>query len=304
MLVQTTVAVGIKRYPRFLRCFPTLSSLARASKDAVLKEWEGLGYYHRARHLHEAARIIRDRHHGAFPSSYSDIRALPGIGDYAAAAIVNFCFEGNVPPIDTNVARVGARLFGIAGDVRSGGVRREVRHRLHGLMSVGRGAVWTDALIELGALVCAPRHPLCPSCPLRSDCRAYRQGAVERFGLPPARPPQRREVNVACGIIRRRDGRVLIAQRPEGGLLPGLWEFPGGKRQGNERISETCRREIQEELGINVEMGERHMILRHAYSHIGCQQFRWVRVAEMSRYAFPAANRHIIAEIERPENQP
>jgi A/G-specific adenine glycosylase len=316
MLVQTTVAVAIKRYPRFLRRFPTLKSLAQASLDEVMKEWEGLGYYHRARYLHQAARIVEERHAGAFPRTYEEIRALPGAGDYVAAAVANFCFGARVPAIDANVARVGARLFGIVGDIRADRVRCRIQRRLGPLMTVGRGAVWTDGLIEVGALICAPRSPDCPKCPLRQDCRAFRSGSPERYGLPKARE-SRREVPVACGIIRRDDGRILIAQRPEAGLLPRLWEFPGGKRQGREALAETCRREIEEELGIDVIVGEKRMVIRHAYSHytvrlhvfgcryvtgvprkIGCRGWRWVRVADLSRFAFPSANRAIIEAIE------
>ena len=317
MLVQTTVAAAVKRYPRFLRRFPTLKSLAEAPLDDVMKEWEGLGYYHRARYLHQAAQIIRSEHRGRFPSLHPEIRALPGVGDYVAAAVANFSFGARVPAVDANIARVMARLGAIPGDVRSSRVRALIHNRLSQLMITGKGALWTDGLIEVGAVLCLPRRPNCPICPLRSDCQAFQGGHPERYGLPGAKPT-RSEVAVACGIIRRPDGRILIAQRPETGLLPGLWEFPGGKRKGNERLSETCLREIKEELGISVRVGRRRMVIRHAYSHyhvrlhvfecvyeggspqsIGCQRWRWVRPAELSRYAFPTANREIIADLMR-----
>jgi len=316
LLVQTTATVAAKRYPRFLRRFPTLASLARAPLAEVRKEWEGLGYYHRARYLCQAARLITVEHGGVFPTAYAAVHALPGVGDYVAAAIMNFCFGGRIPPIDANVARVAARLFAIRGDVRSGKVRASIRQHLQALMSTGRGSLWTDALIEVGALVCTPRQPRCERCPLRADCCAYQHGKVAEYGLP-RNPPARRDVNVACGIIRRADGRILIAQRPESGLLPGLWEFPGGKRKGHEPLAATCRREIKEELGITVIVDSKRMVIRHAYSHynvrlhvfecryrcgapcaLGCQRFRWARLGDLDRYAFPAADRQIIAAIE------
>jgi len=316
MLVQTTVAVAVKRYPRFLKRFPTLESLAKASLDEVMKEWEGLGYYHRARYMHQSSRIIQSRHAGAFPETYDQIRALPGVGDYVAAAVANFCFGARVPAIDANVARVGARLFGIIGDVRSSQLRGKIHRDLSQLMTLGCGALWTDGLIEVGALICSPRSPNCLRCPLRQDCRAFHSGHPERYGLPKTRE-SRREVHVACGIIRRNDGRILIAQRPEEGLLPMLWEFPGGKRQGREALPETCRREIEEELAIDVTVGRKRMVIRHTYSHygvrlhvfecryvsgkpkkIGCQNWRWVRPGELSRFAFPSANRAIIEGIQ------
>lgn len=321
MLVQTTVSVAMARYPRFLRRFPTLQSLASARLDSVLKEWEGLGYYHRARYLYQAARDIKAKHNGNFPRTYKAIRVLPGVGDYVAAAVSNFCFGARIPAIDANVARVAARLFGIHGDVRSSGVRRKVHQVLSELMALGNGAVWTDGLIEIGALICSPRTPRCDRCPLAPHCEAFRRGTQGSLGLPGERP-SRRTVAVACGIIRRPDGRILIAQRPPHGLLPGLWEFPGGKRKGSESLSETCRREIREELGISVAVGQRCLVIRHAYSHytvrlhvfecryrsgipkaIGCQKWRWVRPGDLSRFAFPTANRAIIRQINGSESQ-
>jgi len=320
MLVQTTVAVAVRRYPRFLRRFPTLAALAAAPLSQVMKEWEGLGYYHRARFLHQAARLMRDRHNGRFPSDYDLLRALPGVGDYVAASVSNFCFGARIPAIDANVARVGARLLGLRGDVRSGSLRRKLREELAKLMNLGRGSLWTDGLIEIGALVCTPRQPQCPSCPLKGDCVAYASDRVESYGLP-VRRPSRRVVSVACGIVRRSDGRILIAQRPATGLLPGLWEFPGGKRDGNESLADTCRREIKEELGVTVAVDCRRFLIRHAYSHyavrlsvfecrirsgapraLGCQQFRWVTPGTLTRYSFPSANRKIVASIAVEEN--
>lgn len=321
MLVQTTVAVAANRYPRFLKRFPTLESLAGARPDSVMKEWEGLGYYHRARYLHQAARLIRDEFGGQFPREYKDIRALPGVGDYVAASVSNFCFGTRIPAIDANVARVAARLFAIPGDVRSTTLRKRVHDALSRLMVTGRGALWTDGLIEVGALICSPRSPRCDKCPFAEYCAAHGQGREDAFGVPPIKAT-RRSVAVACGIIRRPDGRILIAQRPPTGLLPDLWEFPGGKRQGNEPLAETCRREIVEELGIQVKVGERRMVIAHAYSHysvrlhvfdcrythgepkaIGCQKWRWVRPNELARFAFPTANRAIIAEIVADQSQ-
>jgi A/G-specific adenine glycosylase len=175
--------------------------------------------------------------------------------------------------------------------------------------------MWTEALIGLGATVCTPRNPNCGACPLNEVCFAYQAKQESSLGLPDKRP-QRKVVNVACGIIRRADGRILIAQRLETGLLPNLWEFPGGKRDGNESLAETCRREIREELAVDVIIGKRRMMIEHAYSHyavrlhvfdcryvsgrpktIGCQRFRWMKVRELERLAFPAANKRIIAAL-------
>ncbi len=317
ILVQTTAAVGVPRYKRFIKRFPTLKSLIRASVDDVMKEWEGLGYYHCARHLHRAAQIIHDVHNWKFPSDYDNIRALPGIGDYCAAAISNFCFGGRFVPLDANVARVGARLFGVKGDIKAAKTRENIHDCLANLMKLGTGSLWTEGLIGLGATVCTPRNPKCDSCPLSRRCVAFYSKCQLRLGLPAKKAP-RKIIDVACGVIRRRDGRILIAQRLETGLLPNLWEFPGGKRDGNERLSETCRREIREELAVSVSVGKRKMVVEHAYSHyavrlhvfecqhrsgrpraIGAQRFRWVKLGELNSLAFPAANRQIIDELLR-----
>lgn len=315
ILVQTTAAVGVPRYKSFLKRFPTLRSLTNACLDDVMKEWEGLGYYHRARNLHRAAKIIASEHDGKFPSDYESIRALPGIGDYCAAAIHNFCFGGRRVPLDANIARVGARLFGVQGDIRSSRTRSDVRRNYGSLMSVGKGSLWTEALIGLGATVCTPRNPKCDVCPISESCVALRLGIESTLGLP-ARRVVRKIVNVACGIIRRADGRLLIAQRLETGLLPNLWEFPGGKRDGHESLADTCKREIREELAVTVKVGQRRMVIEHAYSHysvrlhvfecqfkngkpraIGCQRFRWMKIGELDSLAFPTANKRIIAEL-------
>jgi A/G-specific adenine glycosylase len=315
ILVQTTAAVGVPRYQRFIKRFPTLKSLMSASVDDVMKEWEGLGYYHRARNLHRAAQVICNEHKGRFPAKYEDIRKLPGVGDYCAAAIHNFCYGGRWVPLDANVARVGARLFGIHGDIKASKTRRAVHNKLSQLMTIGTGAMWTEGLIGLGATVCTPRSPKCGECPLSDSCRAMQSGHQLSLGVAEKRAV-RKVVDVACGIIRRADGRILIAQRLETGLLPNLWEFPGGKRDGNESLAETCRREIQEELAVDVEVGKGRMMIEHAYSHyavrlhvfecryvsglprpIGCQRFRWIKVHELERLAFPAANKRIITAL-------
>lgn len=315
ILVQTTAAVGVPRYVRFLKRFPTLRSLIRSKADDVMKEWEGLGYYHRASNLHRAAQIIADKHAGRFPSNYDAIRALPGIGDYCAAAIHNFCFGGRRVPVDANVARVGARFFGVKGDVRASMTRKAVRRQFETLMTVGKGSLWTEALIGLGATVCSPRDPKCYICPFADLCIAHQRGLERQFGLP-AKRLDRKIVNVACGIIRRADGRILIAQRRETGLLPNLWEFPGGKRDGNETLANTCKREIREELALAVTVGNRRLVIEHAYSHysvrlhvfecrfvsgnpraMGCQRFRWMKIGELEKLAFPTANRRIISEL-------
>ncbi len=224
MLQQTQVATVIPYYARFLKRFPTLKALALADREAVLKAWEGLGYYRRAAHLHEGARAVLARHAGRFPTDAEAIRALPGIGDYTAGAIRSIALGHDAALVDGNVARVLARLSAIRKPVLESGTRRRLWALATGLLPSGRAGDFNQALMELGALVCTPREPRCPSCPVSRFCRARKGGLVDRIPVRPARKavPHRRET---VAIVSR-DRTLYLRRRPEGGLLGGLWEFP------------------------------------------------------------------------------
>ena len=305
MLVQTRVETVIPYYRRFLSRFPDVRSLAAAELDTVLKGWEGLGYYARARHLHRAARIVVDEHGGRVPRDAQELRALPGVGSYMAAAIRSIAFGEPDLAVDGNVRRVVSRLFDLHDPTRA-----DVAAVAGPLVAQRPGAV-NQALMDLGATICTPRSPRCSSCPVESLCLARARDTVH---LRPGRRPRRERPHhdVAVGLIWH-DGRLLIARRPPEGLLGGLWEFPGGKSEPGERLEETVTREIREELGVAVEVGERVARVDHAYSHFevtlhafqcrylsgapvarGCSAFAWVEPEELDDYAFPAANRRIL----------
>lgn len=308
MLHQTRVQTALPYYRRFLRAFPSVRALAAASLDDVLKTWEGLGYYARARHLHRAARRIA-QDGGALPRHAEDWRRLPGIGEYTAGAIAAIAFGEPAPAVDGNVRRVFARFY----DLSRPGARR-LRAIAREWMSHSDPGAVLQALMDLGATVCTPRRPSCADCPIRAGCRAFRLGRAERRPL----PRRRRALphyDIGVGVVQRR-GRVLIAKRPEDGLLGGLWEFPGGKRARGERLERTVARELEEELGVEVEVGRKWMTIPHAYSHfrvtlhvfecrllagrlraLGCADWRWVPPAELSRYAFPAADSPILERL-------
>ena len=306
LLHQTRVETALPYYRRFLRAFPTLAALARAPLDRVLKVWEGLGYYARARHLHEAARILVQEHGGRFPRTPEAWRRLPGVGPYTAGAVCAIAFDRPVPAVDANLRRVFARLYDLPRPTAS---RLEAVARAW--MRDGRPGTVLQALMDLGATVCTPRAPRCAACPLAPGCRAYRRGTAERRPLPrPRRPLPHHDIGV--GVVRR-GGRVLIAKRNADGLLGGLWEFPGGKQWPGEPLEETVRRELREELGIDVAVGAKVLAIPHAYSHLrvtlhvfecrlrrgrprplGCADCRWVEPRQLSRYAFPAADAPIL----------
>lgn len=306
MLVQTQVDTVIPYYLRFVDRFPDVQSLARADLDQVLKLWEGLGYYARARNLHRAAGIVVRDLGGDLPQDEPSLRALPGIGPYTAAAIRAIAFDQPALAVDGNVRRVLSRVFDLSSTSDA-----ELRARAADLVA-GRPGDVNQALMDLGSATCTPRSPRCTDCPLESRCLARERGTVaERPGRRRARP--RPHQNIAVGVIWRR-GRILIAKRPAEGLLGGLWEFPGGKAEDGESLEEAVVREVREELGIEVAVsGEKIAAVDHAYSHfeitlhaypcrhlsgephaLGCDDCAWVRPADLDRYAFPAANRRIL----------
>jgi A/G-specific adenine glycosylase len=314
MLQQTRVATVTEYYERFLGAFPTVEALAAASDSAVLKAWEGMGYYSRARNLHAAARRIVTEHAGRLPTSIEALRSLPGVGPYTAAAVASIAFGLDEPVLDGNVTRVLARVFRVRQDPRTAKARRKLLALARSLIPPGKAGLINQALMDLGATVCVPANPRCPTCPIRAHCQAFARGEQDR--LPRKRPRKPLpHYDVAAGIVWRR-GRVLIDRRKPDGLLGGLWEFPGGKRRPGESLEEAVVREIREEVGIAVEPGEPLITVRHAYTHfritlhafecrylsgrcrpIGCTHVKWVRLADLDDYAFPKANHKIIAAL-------
>lgn len=306
MLQQTRVDQGTPYITRFLEAFPDVHALARANESQVLKLWEGLGYYSRARNLHKTARTIADGLNGHFPETVEDWLQLPGVGRYTAGAIVSIAFDTPAPVVDGNVKRVIARLADLKQPVE--GAAEEFVWRLMAHWAEGRApGDFNQAVMELGAEVCTPRNPACPSCPLQEYCLAHARGTVaERPVRKKKAPVPHKEIVV--GVIERR-GRFLIGQRPAEGLLGGLWEFPGGKIEAGETHGAALAREIREELGLRAKVGEKIAEVTHAYSHFKVTlhvyrcaaptgapkprvhtQLKWVRKAEFARYAFPKAN--------------
>ncbi|MDI7277907.1 MAG: A/G-specific adenine glycosylase [Anaerolineae bacterium] len=314
MLVQTQVATVIPYHERFLARFPDVATLARAPLDEVLKAWEGLGYYARARNLHRAAREVLARHGGRIPSEPETLRSLPGVGDYVAGALLSIAFGQDEVALDGNVRRVLSRLFHVSGAPSSGAALAELRERARAILPRGRAGAFNQALMDLGAGICTPRRPRCAACPIEGHCQARQRGDQEE--LPSRRRrPRMPHFDVGAAVIWR-GGQVLIAQRPAEGLLGGLWEFPGGKRQPGETLPECLRREIREELGVEVEVGEPVASVEHAFTHfritlhafhcrlsqgepqpIGCADWRWVELAELERFAFSAADCKVIAAL-------
>jgi len=314
MLHQTRVSTVLLYYMRFLRRFPDWSTLAASTLDDVLKVWEGLGYYARARHLHELAGRVCAEFGGKLPASHDALLTLPGIGAYTAGAILSIAFHQDQIAVDGNVRRVLCRAFEINQDPAKGEGRRRLEETALALLPHGRAGAFNQALMDLGASMCSSRHPACAGCPLSALCRARQSGRQETL---PLRAPRRLtpHYDVAAAVIWR-EGEVLIARRPPRGLLGGLWEFPGGKREPGESLVDCLVREVREELGIEIGVGLLLTSVEHAYTHfritlyayhgrvvsgephcLACTDWRWVLPAQLGEFAFPAANHAIIGRI-------
>lgn len=225
MLQQTRVAAVLGYYERFLEALPTVADLARCPEEKLMKLWQGLGYYSRARNLQKAARQIMERHGGEFPARYEDIRALAGVGDYTAGAIASIALGQAVPAVDGNVLRVAARLTNDRRDVTRPETRAAVTGAIRAVLPVHAAGEFNQALMDLGATVCLPNGaPLCEKCPVRDFCAAHRSGCAAE--LPVKVPKKGRRVEERTVWLIFREKKVALRQRPGAGLLAGLWEYP------------------------------------------------------------------------------
>lgn len=311
LLQQTQVQTVIPYYNRFVKEFPTVKSLAESPVDRVLKCCEGMGYYARARNLHRTAKEIQNSYGGYVPDDYKKLISLPGIGSYTAGAVGSIAFNKPLPVVDGNVKRVLCRLYGIKKPVQ-----KKLWKLAEDLIPENKPGEFNQALMELGALVCLPRNPRCKECCVSAFCAAYKKGKPEVY---PAKLKKKTlpYVTGAVGVIKK-NGKLLISKRPEKGLLGGMWEFPGGKVKKDETLKHALKREIQEELGISVQVKEKLMEVPHTYSHfrvklhvfrckflkgkpmtLGCADWRWVSPGQLSEFAFPSANKKIISFLTR-----
>ena len=312
MAQQTQMDRVVGYFERWMDRFPDIDTLARSREEDVLRLWEGLGYYSRAKNMIRAAETIVTEHGGRFPSDPASIRALPGVGGYTAGAISSIAFGLPEPAVDANVLRVFARLFDLDAPVRASSTRTFVEEKVRSFMPEGRTGDFTQALMELGALVCS-RKPACGECPVRSLCAAFEGGTVALRPVLPV-PKKTTRINMATGVLLHQ-GRMLIQKRRPDDVWPGLWEFPGGGIEAEETPGQAVVREYMEEVELAVEPVEDITTVNFSYTRyrvtMHCFLCRFageggepifneavaggfVSPGELAEYAFPAGHRKLI----------
>ncbi len=316
MLQQTQVSTVLPYYRKFLQKFPTIKHLARAELHDVLKVWEGLGYYARARNLHRAAGNVQQQYQGVIPNTWNQFRKLPGVGDYIAAAVLSIAFGLPYAVVDGNVKRVLARLQCIAAPLNNSTSTKRFKETAEALKDTQMPGTYNQALMELGAIICKPKHPLCDRCPVQRFCLAYQTKTVAEYPKKKA-ARQTPQYHIAIGVVFK-NGRVLITQRKPDGLLGGLWEFPGGKIKKGESAESACVREIKEEVSLQVTVIDYLAQVKHAYTHfkitmeIFCCNYksgrvkrngpvahRWIKLDEIDQYALPRANHKFLPKLKK-----
>ncbi len=311
MLQQTQVETVIPYYRRFLSRFPKVGVLAEARLQEVLKVWENLGYYSRARNMHEAAGEIVRRYNGRIPDSMEGLRKLPGIGPYIAAAILCFAFGGQVPTVEANVNRVLCRLYGIRTPLEQARTRKMIYGLAAGLVPRKDPSSFNQGLMDLGATVCTPRKPACSQCPLAGHCESRKLGVQEALPLKGKKGPLPHK-RMTAAIIMDRKRRFLIVQRPPRGLLGGLWKFPGGECRAGETLDGALKRTVKEELGIRAYVKRPLASVNHTYTHFhttlhgfhcrrvgepespGCYRWEWAAMPDLGGLPFSKVDRKIM----------
>ena len=306
MLQQTRVAAVLPYFARFMEAFPTVEALAGADTEQLMKLWEGLGYYSRARNLRRSAQIVEERYGGQLPATYEELTALPGIGDYTAGAILSIAFGRRVPAVDGNVLRLAARITGSRLDVLDGKNRKLFRRWMAEAMPAARPGAYNQALMDLGATVCLPGgEPLCHGCPARSFCAARREGCQSELPVRAAKKEKR--VERLTVFILLRQGCVALRRRPEEGLLAGLWEYPHVPGILDE--SAAARQVAQ--WGLTPHRWTKKLAAKHEFTHIrwemtgyildvqgpGPAEWLWADDGERRKRAVPSAFERFTGEI-------
>ncbi len=317
MAQQTQINTLIPYYERWLEKYPTISDVAKATEDDILKSWEGLGYYSRARNLQKTCKLIVENHNRRVPKDPDILLTLPGIGPYIAAAVASIAYDVPIAVVDGNVLRVMTRLYGLSDDIGKDKTKKNIQNRLNQIIKSTPPSEFNQGVMELGATICTPKNPHCPDCPIQNVCYAKNMNKIDQFPVKQKKPPTPHHT-IVVGIITRDDGKILITKRKKDQLLGGLWEFPGGKVKEAETLESATIREIKEEVNIDITINGFLCKVKHAYSHfkitlhayhckpiqknprITCSSaddYQWVRPNELDQLAFPKANKVIISHL-------
>jgi len=312
MLQQTQIETVIPYFQKWISKYPTIRSVAAADQELLLKLWEGLGYYSRCRNFHKASKIIIEKHGGVIPDNWSEFRALPGVGDYTAGAVLSIAYNQLYIAIDGNVKRVIARILGLKhlSNINMSRMERYLKNNI----STDNPGDFNQAMMELGAQVCSPKNPRCGSCPISIECKAFASGSSESYPLP-VKKNKVPHYTIVAGLIWRED-KFYIQKRGDGGMLAGLWEFPGGKVEGGESLTDALRREIKEECGAIPKISKKIGTIKHSYTHftitfhgyhceengrsMRCQQnSKWIKPNQIDEFPFPKANHKLFSILEK-----
>ncbi|MBI5415548.1 MAG: A/G-specific adenine glycosylase [Candidatus Omnitrophica bacterium] len=311
MLQQTTVNAVIPYYGKWIKIFPTIETVAGAPVQKILKVWQGLGYYQRAKNFHKAAQIICTQYRGQLPRDPEKLRTLPGFGPYTTGAVASIAFDLPYTIIDANVRRVVMRLLALDGYADTSQDQR-IEEFLQKSIPRKNAGTFNQALMELGALICRNRGPLCLLCPVKNHCAAYQKGIQEIIPKPKKKIIQ--DLDVAIGILQRGD-KYLIQKRPSKGLLADLWEFPGGKIEKGETPQEALKRELKEELDIDITTSRHLMNVQHFYTQFRVNLYvfhcrpksyphhhasrKWLPINKLTEYPMPSGSAKIVARLQK-----
>ncbi len=315
MLQQTQMDRVVEYFARWMKRFPDVTTLARAKERSVLKAWEGLGYYSRARNIKKAAEKLVKEHNGTIPENYDALLSLPGIGPYTAAAIMSIAYNRSYPVVDANVERLFARWEDIDLPVKQKQVHNHITGRVQEMMDHAAPRDLNQALMELGALVCTPKNPDCANCPVRNQCKALAAGTVAERPVK-GKKNETIDIVMACTILKK-NGKFFIQQRQYDDVWGGLWEFPGGRIKDGESPENTAIRELLEETELQAGSMVRFKTVIHFYTRYrvtlhsfltdikgdaqpklhAALQYRWVSLEELEEYPFPAGHRQLICKL-------
>lgn len=320
MLQQTQVEIVIPYFQHWTKRFPDIQSVVHASEDDVLKVWEGLGYYSRARNIKKTSVIIYHQFNGVIPGITNELKKLPGIGDYIAGAIASIAFGLNEPALEVNGVRLVSRLFDFHGLVSRTGNKNILKEYLRELIPDGNAGNFNQAVMDLGSMVCLSVNPICRKCPIRKECLAFSRST--QMDLPVIKErPTKPHLEVVAAIIEK-DDKVLIDKRPADGLLGGMWEFPGGKVEPGEDHPNALKRELKEELGIAVYLENLFGVYKHAYTHftvtvypyfveivngdpkaLEADKIEWVDINALQDFPMGKVDRNISGDLEKRMNK-